>query len=477
MRRFSYCLVIASLGNAAPGHADTSSLHFTATGSVAATDNVFGAPDNGDREADVFTDLKPGVLFAYDTPRIIQELSAAVDLLEYVAHSDQPSVTAYGGWKALILSGPRSQVLVGADGGTGELNAIVTRTGADQTTVVVTPTAATQPISLRQADGSEGLSWQSGKQSRLAQNAFVSWAATDDNAKMPTTTDAIQTGMSGTLEGDLHGDAVALTAGATYLRLERIAPGPPGTLMGSDLDREINPNANLTWRHDINKKWSFDATGGVIYVDPVGTDPYAPTAVRRSSWNPTFGGVLAYIDVWGRATFAAAHSVAPNLLMAENAVDTNAIAQVSLPLPWLDNTTSRSPKLVGSGTLGFDHSQLLDAATGANDATFDVVRLDASVAYTPRMGETFAVRYQLLYQRPEGSGSMAALLAPTYYSNTLFFTFSYMYPDRIREARVPLRSEAVRADRSDLVPGGDEPVVPDAAEQQPDAEDSSGDQR
>src|SRR5262249_14347335 len=144
--------------------ADHYSAHLIASGDVATTDNVFSAPS--DRSADLFFQVRPGVLLAYDAPRMIHELDAEVELLEYAVHSDDPSVTFHGGWKANFLPTPRTDLTVVANASTGKVNAIVARTAPDQTGIAVTPSGSTDQS---QADGSEFGSWQTSKGTRLSQ--------------------------------------------------------------------------------------------------------------------------------------------------------------------------------------------------------------------------------------------------------------------------------------------------------------------
>src|SRR5881398_2182898 len=111
--------LIGCLAIAAPAYADHSSAHMTASGDVATTDNVFAQSDN--RQGDLFFQVRPGVLFAYDAPRMIHELDAEVELLEYLAHSDSPSVTLHGGWKGFFIPGPRSDLLLSANASSGKI--------------------------------------------------------------------------------------------------------------------------------------------------------------------------------------------------------------------------------------------------------------------------------------------------------------------------------------------------------------------
>ena len=438
-------------------YAGNATLYATATGDVAATDNVFAAPSGGDREADLFTQVRPGGLFAYDAPRMIQELSAAVEILEYLLHSPEPSITFFGGWRALLLPGPRSQVTLTANAGTGVLNALTSRSSPDQTVIAVTPTGDT---TLHQADAAEDLSWTSSQETRTSQTIFARWATTDDNEPMPSTTSSFEAGAAVGFERTFGHDSVGINVGASFLRLELIAP--PGSIPGSRLDRQINPRATATWRHDINRQWSVNLDGGVVYVDPVGIDPYNPTTPQIAAPFPIFGALVAYTEAWGRATLSARRTVSPDLYIAENTVDDSIVAQVALPLPWLDdNPHLRAPKLVALGSIGVERTQLVDPTTGDLAGTFDLAHLDVGVAWTPHPGRTFGLRYEFVYQNADAI-AVATAGAQSYFRDTLYFTFALQYPDRMRQSSIPKQSDSVRADRKDLAPVGAEPVVPDS---------------
>jgi len=440
---------------AAPAYGDQSSLHVTATGDVGATDNVF-ATERSQAESDMFTQVRPGFLFAYDAPRMIHDLTAEIEVIEYVLHSDEPSVTGRLGWRGFFLPGPRSQVVLSADGSTGQLNTLSTRSSPETTTVAVTPAGA---ITSNTADGNEYFSYIASPEYRLSQGLYVQWSGTDDNAKMPTTTNSVQAGGTFGIERTWRSDSIGLIAGGSILRLEYLAP--PGAMPGSRLDHQANPNGELVWRHDFDKKWSLDLDGGIVYVNPFGRDPYMPAEKQTSGVYPVFGGLVAYVEQWGRVTVSARRVVAPNLLIAENTVDDTAVAQLALPLPWLDdNPHLRLPKLVGLASLGFERTQLLDPNTSALVGEYFAGRVDAGLAWTPRPGQTFGVRYEFVYQHASASAMMAVPIAPSFFRDTLFFTFALRYPDRV-VATVPRQTDSVRADRKDLAPVGAEPVVPD----------------
>lgn len=460
MRRSPAILAIGWLVSAAPARADHATFHGTVVGSVATTDNVFATPrDNA--EPDAFMQVRPGMLFSYNAPRFIQVLTGEVEFLEYIAHSDKPSVTFRAAWQGLYLPGPRSELTTSVDVSSGQLNAMATRTSPDQTGINVVPTGQ---IDTRQGNATEYFSYQAGKDTRVSQSAFGRWFATQDADPMiAVTTDSYEAGGTLSIDHSFEHDTLALEAGVSYVYLKRLDPN--GVQMGSRLDQQLNPRAVITWKHDINREWSFNLDGGGVWVNPIGTDPYNPTDKRQSNPFPVFGGTLAYTEAWGHVTVSARRSVAPNLYIAENTVDESGIASLAMPLPWLDETPhARNPKLVGLASLGFERTQLIDSEMGDLLGRFYVGHLDAGVGYSPKPGQTYGLRYEFMYQTGDNIGTM---IAPSFWRNTIYFTFSLRYPDEMA-ATMPRRQQSLRSDRNDLSPLGGEPVVPDPAESLPD---------
>ena len=256
-----------------------------------------------------------------------------------------------------------------------------------------------------------------------------------------------------------RGNSASLELGVEFLYLERYAPNLAPGPDGSRLTREFNPHATGALRHDFTRYWSGSVSAGLQYVHPIGTDKFNPGDKPQGGLFPLFGVQLAYADIWGRLTLSGSRTLAPNLFIAQNTETTSALAQLALPLPLFDDSRRREPKLVALGTIGFEHTRLIQADLGASSmvaAAFDVFHADVGLGYTPRPGFTFGLRYEFLYQ----TGSMSALaLISQYQRNTAFFTFSMRYPDRLAIA-IPKR-QSVRADRKDLAPIGEEVVVPD----------------
>lgn len=444
---------VTSLVSAHTARADHASIHATGSGDIAVTDNVFAAPD-GSRESDMFFQVRPGILFAYDAPRMIHELTAELEILEYIQNSDQPSLNFRGGWRGIFTPGPRSEVSLGLDGGTGKVSALTARQTPDQTTVAVVPTGE---VSVQQANASESASYQTTRETRVSQNGLASFASTDDG--LGTTDQSYTASFLVGFERTWKSDSLGISAGVSYLHLEHHAP--MGALLGDRLDQQVNPQLTANYRHDFSTNWSASADGGVVYVNPVGTDPFNPMdTTRNAQLYPVAGVQGSYTDLWGRASLSARRGVSPNLLIAQNTVNTGVVAQLSVPLPWLDDSRRREPKLVAAGTIGYEQTELIDNTTDFTAGIFDVFRVDVGVAYSPRPGMTYGLRYEFLHQTGDASATM---VVPDFTRNTLFFTFAFRYPDRLAVA-VPRQRATSRVDRSDLSATGEEPVVPEAVE-------------
>jgi hypothetical protein len=124
---------------------------------------------------------------------------------------------------------------------------------------------------------------------------------------------------------------------------------------------------------------------------------------------------------------------------------------------------------MANASVGYSHQQLIDTGTGDAVGNIHVGHLDLSVGWTPRPGQTFGVRYEFLYQHAGAIGETTMVdgvpvqQVPTYFRNTLSFTFAIRIPDRVA-GEVPKKGKSIRSDRSDLVPVGAEPVVTDPLE-------------
>lgn len=458
-----------TISTASLAAADSTSMHATATGDVAVTDNVFAAPEN--REGDLFFQIRPGILYSYAASRMIHDLNAEGEIIQYAFHSRDPSLSGRGGWRGFFIPGPRSEMILGASAGTGLLSALGSRLSPDQTMINVTPVGK---VFTRQAEASEYFSYIATRELRLSQNLYARYNDTDDNADETsdnpmaeaTRTESGEAGGSLSLERAWRKNSLSLEAGASVQRLER--RGPDGPLTGDRLDRSMNPRGRVQWRRDLDRRLSFSIDAGLVYVIPFGKDPYNPDEERQPGLFPIAGGTFAVTEQWGRGVLSLRRDVMPNLFIAQNTVNDSANIAAAVPLPWLDDSGRRAPKLVGLGSVGVQRTQLIEADSGDLSSSIGAMRVDLGVLYTPRPGISYGVRYELMLQTGDDSAVDPfgnTMPVEGFFRNTLYFTFAVRYPDRVA-ATVPKRraGNAVRADRKDMVPIGAEPVIPDLLE-------------
>jgi hypothetical protein len=436
-----------------------------ASGSVATTDNESGSSEN--KRAGAFGDVRPGMLFTYNSPRHIHELLAEVDFL-YNIRDERPTVTFRSGYKAFFLTGPRSEISFDADASLGEVNALQTSAAPGQSPLTVLPSGRTETKSL---SANENGNYQAFKGTRVFQRIFARYTGT--HSDQPTAgviatvdTDSTETGFGFGFDFRRKANGFQLELGGTYVHLKKL--DPMNVQMGSRIDNQLNPRAVAVWQYDISQRWSSSVDGGAEYVHPVTKlfgrdlrDPFNPGQERKSALFPIFGGVLAYTDVWGRAQFAARRAVTPNLFIAQNTVSDSATLTFAMPLKFLDkDAQKRNPKVVGIGSAGVERQQLIDPFVGELRGQFRVARVDFAVAWSPREGQTYGLRYEFTYQNGDTIGEM---VVPSYFRNTFYFTYALRYPTEVK-VKVPRRNQSVRADKNDLAPMGAEPVVIDPAE-------------
>lgn len=439
-----WCLISATAS------ADNADFHATAAGSVATTDNVNGSET--DPQGSLFTDIRPGMLFTYNAPRMIHELTTEVDLFYYFGRT-QPNVTFRGDYKAFFLTGPRSELSLDASGSTGQINALQASTPSDQSPLLVRPEGK---VNTNNAAASENGSWIATKFTRLYERGFARFTTTDNSdPAVMVTTESFEAGGGIGLNHRLRYDNFSLELGGAYVYLKK--DDPLGVQMGSRLDKQVNPRAVAVWQHDFSKQLSTSVDGGAEYVNPI----FNLTGDTQAKVFPIFGITGAYTDVWGRAQVSARRAVTPNLFIAQNTINDSLNATFAMPLTFLDrDARRRAPRVVGIGSVGVNRTQLINPADAELTGRFLVGRVDGTVAWQPRQGQTLGLRAELTYQDGDTVGEM---YVPSYHRFTFYFTFALRWPEDV-QVRVPRRQNSVRADQSDLAPIGAEPVVVDPSE-------------
>ncbi len=441
-------------------YADRASYHATASGDIAFTDNVF-SEQRGRQDGDLFFQIRPGILLSYGVPRMIHDLNLEAEVTQYALHGDEASLTGRGGWRAFFLTGPRSELLLQANAGTGVLSSLTARTTPDQA-----PTVELQPAGnpkFQAADASQYFSYVATRQLRLSERLFARASKTDDDLMDPTIVTAAEAGGSIGIERRFQKSSLSLDVSASVLRLERVAAA--AAPIPSRLDQQVNPRVRAAWRRDIDRKLSASVDGGLVYVIPFGTDPYNPDDPPRSRGIfPVVGAQMAFTDVFGVSTLSLRRDVSPNLLIAQNTVSDVAMISAAVPFPWREDNRRRAPKLVALGSLAAMRTQLVDPVTSELASSFGVARIDLGIQYAVRPGFSYTVRYELMVQSSNRDDMGTQI--PGFFRNTFYFSFKYRWPEELAVQVPKRRGNSVRADRNDLSPLGSEPVIPDLLEEE-----------
>ena len=227
----------------------------------------------------------------------------------------------------------------------------------------------------------------------------------------------------------------ALSLGAAQLsRLERTFSLDP--IQGILLDRQ-NTRSSAAYRRDSTRRLSLaplwrpsTSIRSAPTLQPNrGSRAGSPVSARRFSITDTGAGHVAV-----------RRDVTPNLQIAQNTVNDNITLAAAIPLPWLDDTRRRAPKLIGLASVGVQRTRLIDSVTAETTSSIDAARIDAAVTYLPRPGVTYTLRYEGQFQRGD---SESELDLPGFYRNTIYFAFSVRYPNDIAGV-VPSAAPATR---------------------------------
>ncbi|HEY4057193.1 MAG TPA: hypothetical protein VGM39_11325 [Kofleriaceae bacterium] len=388
-------------------------------------------------------------------PRLIQDLEGEAELTQYALNGHTPSWSGRAAYQALLLPGPRSEVIVALNGQTGVLNAITARTEPDQTMVQLQPLGKLQ---FQSADGSEYGDYVWSREIRLTERLFGRASRSDDDMTDPTIITSEEAGGTVGIERNFVQSTVSLEGGASIVHMRRIAP--EGAPMGSRLDRQYNPRVRAAYTRDLDRRYSLNLDAGAVYVIPYGTDPYNPMDKNRSNGLfPIVGAQLSLVDVWGVGIASVRRDVTPNLLVAQNTVSDVAQVTAAIPLKYHGELHRRQPKLVAIGNATAMRTQLIDPVDSSVDNSFWIGRLDVGLQYQYSPGIQYALRYEFMIQS-HGTDSFGDDV-PGFYRNTVFFTFKGRFPQDVAVDVPKRRENAVRSDRKDLMPMGAEPVIPD----------------
>jgi hypothetical protein len=435
--------------NAASALADRGSIHFTAAGDLAFTDNVF-AQQRGDQSADLFIQVRPGVLMSYGMPRMIHDLIIEGQITGYALRGNDAAITGRAAWHALFLPTPRTDINVQVNAGSSLLNVVSVLSAPDQLTAV----QPVGPVVAYTADAGQAFSYQATRELRLTQALFGRAGRTDDNLADPTITETEEAGIDVGLERTFERGSFAAEIGGSIVRFRREAPA--ASLEASRLDHQLNPRLRARYRYDVNRRLSLGFDAGLVDVRPYGTDPYNPGRTDlKSGLFPVAGLNAGWIDGWGVVSASLRRDMMPNLFIAQNTINDALNAAVALPLSYKGGTR-RAPKLVVIGALALQRTQLLDPVTSMTTTSLNIAQVSVGFQYAFRPALSYGVRYELMGQ----SGSESV---PGFLRNTIFATVAVRYPEDVAFHVPRRRRDGLRGGR-DASPIGPEPVIPDLME-------------
>ena len=418
--------------------ADDYSIHVLGHVQTSWTDNLFSAPEDAEPMADFYTQIRPGLLLSYETPRAIYEASYGLEGSLYTENDDAWALGHLASLRGFFVTSPRSELNASATFSTGTIATLQTR--AEPTPQAPGPQSASGDNTYWSLEAGEGLSYSLSRDVRLSQGLRARRFSTTDGDNQ---SGGSELGLNVGADRGWKHSAVAIGLAGAYVMLD-----PTGATETGD---SLNTSAVVSYRRDFSPRWTALIDGGVAAVIPLGD---ADLFVQ-----PTVGTNIGYAPNWGAAGLQIRRSMAPNLQLGQNTVTDSAMLNASLPLPWLTNDPNQ-PKLTTASSIGISRTQQVN--NGDLVSATDVANIDLSVQYQPRLGLGFAVRGQHLRQIAEDTGPPppGATVATSYHRTTVIISATWRFPDRTA-ATVPLR-DSLRVDRSDNTPVGEE-VAPSVA--------------
>jgi hypothetical protein len=170
------------------------------------------------------------------------------------------------------------------------------------------------------------------------------------------------------------------------------------------------------YRYDITHRWSSEAGGGVLFVKQLGD-------MGASAINYNLNTAIRYGHEYGTAELSYAHTVAPNVFIAQTFISDGVYLRGSLPI---GGETSR---VFAGASTGLVHSRQLSLTGMAQTTgTVTVWLADAGIGWAPRDEVDLGIRYQIIEQV---GNPMDISPIPSFSRNSVIFSISGRYPGRI----------------------------------------------
>jgi hypothetical protein len=424
------------LGSAAPAAADYS-LHFLANVRNGWTDNLQSAESADSmppKEADLYTQLVPGVLATWERPRLVQELFYEAEANLYLEASEGASLSHRAGWRGFFLLSPLSEMTTSVQGSGGVLNTFNTWGQGQAGEPVFLPSAQSK---FAMVEARELYTRQLSRPLRMTQSATGRLFTTTAEGAAEAST-GYEVGAGAGLDRSFRYNAIGFNMSANYAVLGLSADDPTESLFSS---------VTASWRRDLSYRWSTMVDVGATAIIPI-------DAGDELSYGPTAGVQLGYFPEWGSAGLSARRSIAPNVFLQANTVNDMVVANAWLPLPWL-RRDPHQPRLTFAGSAGAGTTQLIDSNTGEQYGGSWTALADVGLGYEIREQMHLGLRYQFIAQEiDDDAASLMLENLRSYRRNTVLLTFYGRWPARVA-GEVPVRA-TLRVDRSNVTAVGEE---------------------
>lgn len=381
-------IIMFLVAHATRARAQHWSVHGQGTVAGAWSDNVSNDPEGaltGPQTA-FYTQLRPSLLFTYETPRAIHVSSAGIDITAYQTEDPPTTYSILLAHNSLFATGPMTELGLGAELATGRVSAVLGEPGGG-----VAPAAPQGDSTFMRGGLVQAYRWQIARNWRLVQTANLTQVNTDVEAAMggiSSRTLSRTAGASVGIERTWKRTAVGLTHGTSYI-------GTAQTRGDEDvMTRQIENRLALGGRRDLGPSWAASAEAG---IETLTTFEAAMPGAEGTTVVP--GGMLSINHfqslgtVTGTLGLTLSHAIEPNLLLGTTATSTGAVLSGSLPLPWFFRQST--PTVRVSTTTGRVYSAVIDERL-TDAPSWHVDTIDVALAWSPLDAWEVSLRYQLL---------------------------------------------------------------------------------
>jgi hypothetical protein len=415
--------------------ADPYSFHVEAAAAAAWTDNAANRSEVAEENQTIpqsgfFTQLRPALLFTYETPRSVHVSTAGMDLNLY--QTEEPANTYNGTLlhNSLFALSPVTELGLGASLGFGRVDPLILEQAGQiqgDTTFV-------------SGGINQNTRWQATRDWRLDQGFGVNLVSTEQGG------------------GDTLASSVAMSVGADRA-WARTALGLVGSVNYVTIDQSGNDstqlisNVSANVRRDLDPVWSLSAAAGLGFI--VVTEQPEPPNEASFAPTPTGSFTVNYLQPLGTVTAAVSatvsHAITPNLLLGNVTNTSSGTLTAGLPLPglWRD----QEPIVAFGSSVGIAHSR---PSLGASEPSWNTYSANGAVSWSVDDGLALALRYQFVRIDVQGAMMDTSVQPPEdFFRHTILLEASGRFPAR---QAVQLPDRAIRrVDRSNEAPiGGDE---------------------